>query len=631
MLNVTSSRSSHRHDPFGLLPKSRNSDRAPLFLPPKSEPRSQPRNRPGRNREDEEVEPSFAINSSPKTSRSSRRFTIQFVSLYGTPLDKEMDSMMLSFKFFTKSTPDVIIERSYPNRNNNKSMPSRAPDLYILFDREPLRDSTQVLKALPDQVIIDDLHCNSADPKDPCRVDNARVFRNVVMVYISASPGNRECTGANRVNTVFPELPMYYVEYNTNKRIKFCPDNDRVVQEIIERLKSQPRAQNRNGNRPNRSKNFSQSRSRSASILTESKLSKMGVPNTKIEENVPNMSTKSIALSKINDLYYSLRQKSPANSLYIDREKVTNLFKTSFYKSLQVQPQLFERIARGGLCPNFVFENRQILYVDVTQTPSLTITQESMREYGSGFTEYYQMKKSEFQSNRMKKYLIALDYIQNLQHRNGGLLKRSSLFPVQRNGQEISEFQNAFYLGFDVEYLYTHRLKEEIRKGCKKFTYILPLVAKYPGSGNGNGRERYILYYLLFSHSQVYLYEIVNMIGDDRSLVDKVNEKMDQYMAYIFSSSFLAAKPFHLKYMGMVRRDPRLDLKLPFLSENLLTQLYAHLHLFNALINPGIRLCKEILGEGNGPTNQMTLFITYLLEMGRGNGNVNRINQNNLK
>lgn len=616
MLNVTSSRSNNRPDPFGLLPKSKNSGKAPLFLPLKTDPYTQPRarNRPGRNREEDAAATinRSATPTSSQMSRSPRRFTIQFVSLYGTPLDKEMDSMMLSFKFFTKSTPEIIIERSYPNGN--------PPDLYILFDREPLRDSTQVLKALPDQVII----------------DNAGVFRNVVMVYISVSPGDLECSGKNRVNTVFPELPMYYVEYKTTKRIKFCPENDRVVQEIIERLKSRPPSKNLNGNRRNKNLSKSLSRSHSTSILTESKLSKMGIPNTEMEENVPGMDTKSVALSKINDLYYSLRPKNPANSLYIDREKVANLFKTSFYKSLQIQPQLIQRLAQSGLCPNLVFENHQILYVDIAQTPSLTITQESMMEYGSGFAEYYQMKKGEFQSNRMKKYLIALDYIQNLQHRNGGLLKKSSLFPVQRNGQEITEFQNAFYLGFDVEYLYTRKLKEQIARGGsegrREFTYILPLAAKYPGDGNGNGKESYILYYLLFTHSQVYLYEMVNMSGDDRTLVDRVNEKMDQYMAYIFSSSFLGAKPFHQKYMGLVRRDPRLDLKLPFLSENLLTQLYAHLHLFNLLINPGTEL-QKILGNSDGATKQMTLFITYLLEMGRGNENGNRNgnreNQNN--
>ena len=618
MLNVTSSRSNNGVDPFRLLPKSKESRAAPYLPPPKSYPLSEsPMPRPRKSSQVSNV--SLMIRPS---SRSPRKFVIQFVSLYGASLDKEMDSIMLSFKFFTKSSPDIIIERSYPNGNGPN------PDLYIVMDKEPLRDSTQILKALPNQV----------------NINNAGIFRNVVMIYISASAGDRECSGVNRVNTVFPELPMYYVEYNTNKRIKFCPENDKVIEEIIERLKSRPRT--RNGNLNRRNKNISQSkppsRSRSASILTESKLTKMGIPNAEIEENVPGMDTKSIALRKINDLYYSLRPKDPANSLYIDREKVTNIFKTSFYKSLQVQPGLFERIAQSGLCPNLFFENRQILYVDITQEPSLTLSQRSMEEHGSGFAEYYQMKKGEFQSNRMKKYLIALDYIQNLPHRNGELLKRSSLFPGQRNEKEIREFQNAFYLGFDVEYLYTHRLKDQLSKGHREITYLLPLVAKYPG--NGNGRERYILYYLLFTHSQVYLYEIANMNGDDRTLVDRVNEKIDQYMTYIFSTSFLAAKPFYLKYMGLVKKDPHLDLKLPFLSENLLIQLYLQLHLFHALINPKSGLsqtfgsCKEILGEGDdlrsicssegrakidGPTKQIILFITYLLEIGNGNRNRN--------
>ncbi len=590
MLNITSSRSSPGVDPFRLLPKSKNrSGPPPAFLPPSSPPEPRHNSRP-------------ISNKTALQNKSPRRFTIQFVSLYGTNLEKEMDSMMRSFKFFTKDTPEIVIEQIFEDSN-------QTPDLYIVMDKEPLHDSIQILKALSDKVVV----------------DNAGAFRNVVMIYISSSAGDRVCTGVNRVNTTFPELPMYYVEFNTVKRIKFCPDNDKVIQEIMERLVARPRVQNArlpNGNRNSLRPNAFRSQSTSGSILTESRIAKMGIANTTLEEDIPGMDTSSIALSKINDLYYALRPKDPANSLYIKKERVQALVKSAYYKSLEVVPRLYARLLRSGLCPGLFIEPREILYVDVdavSNANQVKLTQKSMKEHGSGFAEYYQMKKGEFKSNRMKKYLIAMDYIQNLSHRNGELTKRSSLFP----SQEIVEFQNAFYLGFDVEYLYTHRLKEQIaRRGSRNFTYILPLVAKYqnePRNENSNSKERYILYYLLFMRGKAYLYEILNM-EEDRKLVEQVNQKMDTYMSYIFSTSFLAAKPFAIEYQGIVQRDLRLNFRLNFLSDNILSQLYSQLHLFYLLINPTTGL-KEILGED--PTKQMSSFIIYLLEMEGGENQKN--------
>ncbi len=483
-------------------------------------------------------------------------YKIQFYDLYGN-FDKEADNVMRSLQFFTKKT-NITFEKS---RNQHA-------DFHIVIGKEIIRNSTYVFSLMPQEEVM---------------INNNGKFTNVCMVYLTSSAGNKVCEKHN-MNVSFDEFPVYHLDFNTNRRIKFCPENDISIKNMIDIITNR-----------NVSINENISLSQSGSIFNNENLKQNQSQHAMVE--VEAFETKSLVLKFVNELYYKLFQKNPKDTLYIKKELIRSMFQNMKNKSFYLKKSLFDQLI--NMDNLLIFEDQTILSatVNINETNgSISISQKAMENYGSGFLEFYRSKKNTFNSTLLKKYIMALYYMENLKHRNQNIMKPSNIF--KNNEFKINEFQNSYYLGFDLEYMIIQYLK----KHSKNKKYILPFMIKYQ-------ENKYILYYVYIYQSKIVLYEIYNQ-EQDRKLVNKINDKVELYFKTVIEKSFLSKAPLKYVFSGLVRK--KIDFKLTFLDENSITLLYSHLHLFYEILNPNIEL-KQILG--NKATDEMVMFITLLLEL----------------
>ncbi len=486
-------------------------------------------------------------------------YNVKFYYLYNQNFSKEEGEIFKSFDYFTRKSKNKI-------KNGNP------PAFHIILGKEYLKQSTQALSIIPnDQIILN--KSNVGENK----------FNNVCMIHLGYSAGANECPKNEIVQ--FNEFPVFHLEFNTNKSIKYC--NNDSVKELIKLITQNSVIINKNN-----------SLSNSGNLLTEENINYSGVQNGKnkmIEKNINNIGeskiifeTQSLILNLINNNYYKLFQKNPKNTLFIKKELLNKMFHN---KSLFLKEELFNKLKE--LNKNLIINDSIILNVNIenSNNNNVKLVQNSMIKNGSKFYEFYKNKKNDFilkNNHLLKKYLMALSYIEL--HKNSKLEVNSNLFHVK-------EFQNSYYLGFDLEYLIVNHLK----KYGKTKSLLIPFVAKL--------ENNYILYYLYVIHNEVYLYEIFQEIND-RNIMNKINNKIETYFKRIFTISFISKAPLKYNFKGLVRKN--IDFKINFIDENKIVLIYNHLHLFYKILNPKMEL-KDIYK--NKGTDEMLKFITLLLEL----------------
>ncbi len=552
LLRESQSRRRRGNNAFGLLKDNNN------FIP-KEESASENKNEKKRNNKKNNT-----INLLPK-----KRYYVKFYYVYGN-FKREEESIMASFQYFSKHSKIQIEQTKDANQAN----------YHILLGKEALRNSTY---AFGSQLVDhENIIINNSNGK----------FKNICMFVITPSAGDH-CEPP-KVDVSFEEFPVYQMNFNTNYQVKKnCPGNNAIFKDVMDQISNQHNVVNRNAslNKSGPLLNIPMNSSSNQSTVTQ---------------NITSFQTKSIILRYVNDLYYKLYQKSENKPLYIQKELIRSLFQRMNRKSLFLKKILFDKIRT--LLPDLYIEENSILsaYIksdDSGNSGNLIISQRAMEEKGREFYDFYQEKKSEFASENVKKYVMALHYIEHLKHRNEHILQKSNLF---NKNSSIREFQNSYYLGFDVEYM----IMQHLQSRGKKSPYVLPFVVRY-GNGNGNA-QKYILYYLYVYDRQVYLYEIYNQEeSNNRSMVMKINTLVNQYMERIFTISFLSKAPMKYIYHGWVKKS--IDFKkLSFLSENSVHLLYSHMHLFYQMLNPNMKI-EQILGKQ--ATDEMIIFMTLLLEL----------------
>ncbi len=501
----------------------------------------------------------------PKSkSKSERKIILSFYDVYGN-FQKEADQIMKQFQYFSRNQNVQFI----------KAEKEDVANVHILLGKEFLRDSTYAFSILP---------------QDQISISKNGQFMNVCMIRIQTSPRDKVC-GNSSNKPLFDEFPTYTLDFNTNHSIKYCPENSAIFQSLIEWIINQ------NGNQ-----NQNQNRSISGSIL---KL-KSGNLNEEISVFVDGFDTHSLTLKFVNEIYYKLFQKHPKETLYIQKERIKSLFQKMESESWMIKPILYEKLRT--FMDDLVIEDHLLLNAYVRKSGNknqITISQKAMEEYGHGFRDFYETKKGEFKSTHLKKYIMALYYMEHLNHRNENqawmipstTYKRSYLNSNSNKSTRMMELQNSFYLGFDVEYIIIHH----IQKYGKQKSLLFPLLIRNEdGSLCG-------IYYLYMTNSHIDLYVMCHREEDP-----KVDAKIDMYMRVIFEKSFLSKAPLQITYRGLVRKDPKVEFKLNFLDKNSMTLLYSHLHLFYQILNPNMDL-NTILGKN--PTLEMIMFITFLLEV----------------
>lgn len=447
---------------------------------------------------------------------------------------------------------------------------------YILITKTPFKDATFIFSHIPKEHII-------------ISEENGKtLFKNVALIYFITSSGE-DCPNGMETHTPFEEYPTYAIHINTTKKPKYCEKNDSQYMDLIGRIVSI-------SNKNNKNKLVLGSLLKNENV-NKNVNKKEEIKTIKINNEVTNLATKSIIISRMNDLYYKLVQKNPQNTLFIQKKMIEKVYENTKNKSSILIPmkKIIDKL-NTGLKRNIIFENMLLLqvyihnFVNINQE-NIDIRQKAMEEYGSGFREFYEQKESEFKSNDSKNYLMALHYMNHLKHRNAPLYKKSNIIP------SYNEFENSYYLGFDVEDMIVKNWK---KNGIDSM-YIMPFVVKYG--------EKYIMYYLCVKKKEIYLYEIF-YYEKDRNFINKINDKVEYYFQVIFERSFLSKKPMNMKYKGLIRKNE--NIKLTFLEENQMISLYSHFHLFYNLINPNIDI-NEIIGKQ--VKNEFILFISYLLEM----------------
>jgi hypothetical protein len=477
-------------------------------------------------------------------------YNVKFYYLYNQNFSKEEENLFKSFNYFTRNS-------------KNKIKKGSPPTFHIVLGKEYLKKATQVLSIIPnDQIVIN---------------ANENTFSNVTMIHLGYSAGTNVCESAN-INQ-FNEFPIFHLELNTNKAIKYCNENDKVIKEVISLITHNSVKINKNN-----------SLSASGNILTEENVNYSGVQNNLISQNQKSekviFETQSLVLKYINQKYYKLFQKNPQNTLFIKKELLNKLFSNH---KLYLKEELFNKLKL--INKNLIINDQYILSANIQmENNNVKLVQKSMVNYGSGFLEFYKNKKNEFMSNLLKKYLMALYYIENLKHRNISFEINSNIF------KDIKEFQNSYYLGFDLEYIIINHLK---KNGVKPL--LIPFIAKYD-------ENKYILYYLYMVNKNVYLYEINNNNCIEEE--NKINNKVENYFKRIFAISFISKSPMNFVFKGLMRKN--MEFKINFVDENKLKILYTHLHLFYKILNPQMEL-KELF-ENKG-TDEMLKFITLLLEL----------------
>ncbi len=490
---------------------------------------------------------------SPKVNffEKPKIYNVKFYYLYNQNFSKEEENIFKSFDYFTRNS-------------KNKIKKGNLPMFHIIIGKEYLKQATQVLNIIPnDQIVLN--KSNVGEDK----------FSNVCMIHLQYSPGLNECT--NNDVPQFNEFPVFHLDFNTNKSIKReC--NDDSIKNIIKLI-------TQNGVYIDKNNSLSES----GNLLSNENVNYSGVQNK--EESI--LETTSLLLKYINNKYYKLFQKDEKNTLFIKKELLSKMFNN---KSLFLKEVLFDKLKE--INKNFIINDSMILSSNIHfENNNVKLIQKSMVLNGAGFLEFYKNKKNDFKSNLLKKYLMALYYIENLKHRNSLLEINSNIF----NEKSIKEFQNAYYLGFDLEYILINHLK---KYGQSK-SLLTPFVAKYNENNNNN---KYILYYLYIINKEVYLYEIMN--DDERNVINKINNKVESYFKHIFKISFISKSPLNYNFKGLIRKN--MEFKINFVDENKLILLYSHLHLFYKILNPKIEL-KEILQNKN--TDEMLKFIKFLLEI----------------
>ena len=481
-------------------------------------------------------------------------YNVKFYYLYNQNFSKEEENLFKSFDYFTRNS-------------KNKIKKGNQPIFHIILGKEYLKKATQALSIIPnDQIVIN---------------SNENIFSNVAMIHLGYSAGTNECKSVN-INQ-FNEFPIFHLELNTNKAIKYCNQNDEVIKEIISLITQNSIKINRNN-----------SLSDSGNILTEENINYSGIQNNLISQNQKSekiiFETQSLVLKFINQKYYKLFQKNPQNTLFIKKELLNKLFVNH---KLYLKEELFNKLK--SINKNVIINDEYILSENIEiENNNIKLVQKSMKNYGAGFLEFYKNKKNEFSwDDLLKKYLMVLYYMKNLKHRNIEFEINSNLFKNKK------ELQNSYYLGFDLEYIIINHLK---KNGIKPL--LIPFVIKY------DDENKYILYYLYIINKNVYLYEINHQDNINVNIENKINNKVENYFKRIFAISFISKSPINFIFKGLVRKN--MEFKINFVDENKLKILYSHLHLFYKILNPQMEL-KQIL-ENKG-TDEMLKFITLLLEL----------------
>ncbi len=485
-----------------------------------------------------------------KRKGTFKKYFVAFYDMYGS-FQKEADSMMKSFQYFTRDTNIEIIKNSK----------GKHADFHIILGKERIRDSTYAFSMIP---------------KEDINITPNGRFTNITMIHIVSSPGNKICTPKKNANIkTFDEFPVYTMEFNTNHRTKFCPENDAILQELIQLITGGENVRKQNKNR---------NQSMSGSLFEEDRSQSQGVT-----VNVPSFQTKSIILKHVNELYYQLFPKNPAQTPYIKKEVVYSLF-----QKRDLMPILYDKVK--VLVPSLVFQKSTILsaYLLSQNQNQMTLSQKSMEQHGSGFREFYQEKRNQFENSHLRKYQMALFYIQHLKHRNQPLYQASGFYP------HVEEFQNSYYLGFDLEYILIQHLQ---KSGGKRTPLILPFTLSISNNSS-------LLYYLYIHDSQIHLYEMNHDKERNMKKLEDIHQKVDLYFKTIVRRSFLSKAPLKYVYRGRVERNIKFSLN--FLDESILYNLYSHFHLFYQIINPNINIQQIV---GNKANEAMSLFITMLLEM----------------
>ncbi len=486
-------------------------------------------------------------------------FNIKLHYMYNQNFTKEEEILFKSFDYFTR-------------HSKNKIKSGTPVNFHILIGKDFLKDSTYIFSMIPKEEIV--INTNES---------GINKFSNVCMIHLSYSAGNNECLNKNIIQ--FPEFPVFHLDFNTNKSIKFCKENDNVIKKIISLITNNSIQVKNN------------SLSKSGDLLSGENVNYSGVQNNKNKiENEKNskiiFETQSLILKYINHKYYKLFQKNLQNTLYIKKELLNKIFQKGLNKSLFLKVELFDKLK--NINNHFMIEDKNILTTHINiDGNNVKVIQNSMVNHGAGFLEFYKNKKDEFSSNLLKKYLMALYYIENLKHRN-------LPFEANSNIVNMKEIQNSYYLGFDFEYIIINHLK----KYGKNKSLLIPFISKLENN-------KYILYYLYVINNEVYLYEILNNLETNgRNMINKINNKVENYIKRIFMISFLSKAPLKYIFKGLVQKN--IDFKINFIDENKINMIYSHLHLFYKVLNPTMEL-KEIYG--NKGTDEMLKFITLLLEL----------------
>ncbi len=472
-------------------------------------------------------------------------YNVKFYYLYNQNFSKEEENLFKSFDYFTRNS-------------KNKIKRGTLPVFHIILGKEYLKKATQALSIIPnDQIIVN---------------ENENKFSNVCMIHLNYSAGANECVNNNVIQ--FDEFPVFHLELNTNKAIKYCDLNDKSIKNIISLVTNNSVSINKND-----------SLSASGNILTEENVNYSGVQNNLMKKSEKNIfETQSLILKYMNNTYYKLFQKNPENTLFIKKELLNKLFLNN---KLFLKEELFNKLK--SINKNLVIHNENILSVNILmENNNVKLIQKSMELYGSGFLEFFKNKKNEYNNNLLKKYVMALNYIQT--HRN---------IPNELNSNIINntkEFQNSYYLGFDLEYIIINHLK---KNGAKPL--LIPFIAKCE-------EKKYVLYYLYIINKNVYLYIINNNCTLEK--VNKINNKVENYLKRIFTISFISKNPIKYIFKGLIRKN--INFKVNFVDENKIILLYNHLHLFYNILNPQMEL-KDILEHK--ATDEMLKFITLLLEL----------------
>ena len=477
------------------------------------------------------------------TIRKDKKIYFTFYFLYNQDFLPESNAIFRYLEYVARNTPYEPVLLS--------SEETHADAYHILLGKEELKDPVFLFSWMKETNVR-----FTSEPNP--------VFLNACMVILTKHRQDEQCA-PYAIEYPHNQYPTFHIDFNMNRNIHECTTNEETVREIFQRGSST-------------SSSSSSPSQGDVDIVPIENLR----PNQLTTERV--FETKNYEIVNVEGLYARLVSKNPSARVFIDKKRVEDLFASlSTQTSPPFKEILFDPLST--LAPKrgaggsqeasqrlaFQIPPEECLSCDIDPQNEYKITQRAMIQGGDAFAQFYLEKYKKFKSISSKKYIMARYYIQNLQHRNQEILQRSDLFA------NATEFQNAYYLGFDLEYFIVPHLQTQQASPIPK-SLLLPLICRIQNS------QHYILYYILFNIDQnnISLYYAFSNLPPEENIDPQIHSKVSYYIQQTLSYSFLSQPPIQMTYTGL---PPNHTYKMNFLKPGHVESFHHLFTLFQILLN----------------------------------------------